>query len=326
VGWVLERIVLARLRALAARTPTPTDDIVLRALRWMPISWLTLAGCYSALRYLAISAEGLAVVHKVIIVLVIFSFTVVAARIAGSLAGIYSRKAVGAERSVSIFVNAIRLSVYLIGLLVTLQWVGVSIAPMLTALGVGGLAVALALQDTLSNLFAGLQIVAVRKVKIGQYIKLDTGQEGYISDITWRYTEILSPGSNTILVPNAKLANAIVTNFYSPQKELYAALDVTVKFGSDLDKVERLSLEVAKEAGSAVAGTVPDVPASVTFSQLTDLGVRYTISLRIQEYRYQYSLKHELIKRLQQRFENEGIQFASLPGGMASAQTTKPGV
>jgi small-conductance mechanosensitive channel len=254
----------------------------------------------------------LAIVHKAIVFLLMFSVTVILARIASTVAGNYSRKAVGAERSVSIFVNFIRLSVYLVGLMVTLQWMGVSVAPILTALGVGGLALALALQDTLSNLFAGLQIVAVRKVKIGQYVKLDSGADGYVTDITWRYTEILSPANNTILVPNSKLANAIVTNFYSPDKALVASLEVTVRYGSDLAKVERLSLDIAKEVAAATSGMVPNTVPGVTFSRLTDLGIVYFISFQVQEYNDQFRLKHELIKRLQQRFSEEGIQFAQV--------------
>jgi small-conductance mechanosensitive channel len=315
VGWILERYVLKRLSKLAARTTTQADDAILRALKWMPLLWLTLSGVYGALRYLSIPSKTLPAVHESLLILALFSVTVVAARIAGSLAGTYSRKAIGAERSVSIFINAVRLSVYLLGLLMTLQTVGISITPILTALGVGGLAVALALQDTLANLFAGLQIVAVRKVKIGQYIRLDSGQDGYVADITWRYTEILSLTNNTILVPNAKLVNAIVTNFNSPDKELGTSLEVTVKFGSDLTRVEQISLEVAREVAGSVKGIVAGAEPAVLFTQFTDWGVRYIIAFRIEEFGVQAPAKHELIKRLQRRFGEAGIEFA-VPAGL----------
>ncbi|HEY3296466.1 MAG TPA: mechanosensitive ion channel family protein [bacterium] len=311
LGWIAERILLRRLSKLAERTPTKIDDVVIASLRGMPLFWFILAGIYGALRYLAISGPVLANIHKALLIVGLFSLTVVAARIAGSFAGAYSRKAIGAERSVSIFINAVRLSVYLLGLLMILQSVGISIAPILTALGVGGLAVALALQDTLSNLFAGLQIIAVRKVKIGEYIRLDTGQDGYVTDITWRYTEILSPAGNTILVPNAKLVNAIVTNYYQPKKDLGASLEVTVKFGSDLQKVEQISLDVAKDVAATVPGMVPGAQPAVMYVSFTDLGVRYSIGFQVKEFNDQGAIKHALIKRLQQRFEKEGIQFAS---------------
>jgi len=312
LGWIAERILLRRLKRPVEGVRTRADEIVVQSLHGMPLLWLVLAGIYGALRYLAISAAALTIIHKGLLIFALFSVTVVAARIAGAFAGSYSRKAIGADRSVSIFINAVRLSVYLLGLLMTLQSVGVTIAPILTALGVGGLAVALAMQDTLSNLFAGLQIVAVRKIKIGEYIKLDSGQDGYVTDITWRYTELLSPSNNTILVPNAKLANAVVTNFYQPKRELGASLDVTVRFGSDLDKVERVSLEVANEVAKTVSGVARDIKPGVAFGSLTDLGVRFSIDFQVKEYNDQWRVKHELIKRLQTRFEQEGIQFASL--------------
>ena len=78
--------------------------------------------------------------------------------------------------------------------MIILNQLHVSIAPILTALGVGGLAVALALQDTLSNLFAGFYVAVAGQVRLGDYIvKLDTGEEGYVTDISWRTTTIRTP-------------------------------------------------------------------------------------------------------------------------------------
>lgn len=113
--------------------------------------------------------------------------------------------------SASLIVTVLRASILSIGFLVVLGSLGVSIAPVLTALGVGGLAVALALRDTLANLFSGIQILASRQVAPGDFIRFDGG-EGYVADITWRNTTILDVGGGRIIVPNEKLANAIVSN------------------------------------------------------------------------------------------------------------------
>jgi small-conductance mechanosensitive channel len=85
---------------------------------------------------------------------------------------------------------------------------------------VGGLAVALALQDTLSNLFAGLHIIASKKLLPGDYFLLDSGEEGYVQDVNWRNTFIRTLRNNMIVVPNARLASAILTNYYQPSSEM----------------------------------------------------------------------------------------------------------
>ena len=106
---------------------------------------------------------------------------------------------------------------------------------MLTALGVGGLAVALALQDTLGNLFAGLQIVASKQVRPGDYLLLESGQEGSVTDIAWRYTTLRTQSNNLVVVPNAKLGQSIITNFQLPDQPLSVIIEFGVAYSSDLE-------------------------------------------------------------------------------------------
>ncbi len=168
-------------------------------------------------------------------------------RLATGGMGIATGGLAGAHATSSILVNLVRLVIFGLGALVILQSQGISITPVLTALGVGGLAVALALQDPLSNLFAGLQILSAKKVRIGNSIRLDSGDEGTVTDIAWRYTTVVTGLNNTVLVPNAKLASAIVTNYSMPDHEVVVNVAVGVDYGSDLEHVERVSLEVARE-------------------------------------------------------------------------------
>ena len=109
----------------------------------------------------------------------------------------------------------IRTVVIVIGSLVMLGHLGITITPILTALGIGGLAVALALQDTLSNFFAGFHLLADRPVSVGDTVRLENGMEGIVQDIGWRSTRIRQADEDLIIVPNAKLAQSILTNRYS---------------------------------------------------------------------------------------------------------------
>ena len=113
--------------------------------------------------------------------------------------------------SASLIASVVRITVFSIGALVALGTLGISVTPLLTALGVGGLAVALALRDTLANVFAGLQLLATRQVRTGDFIRFDGG-EGYLTDIAWRSATIRDASGALILIPNEKLAGAIVVN------------------------------------------------------------------------------------------------------------------
>ncbi|MBI4211563.1 MAG: mechanosensitive ion channel family protein [Deltaproteobacteria bacterium] len=209
----------------------------------------------------------------------------------------------------SIFANLIRFTIFTIGVLIILQTYGISITPILTALGVGGLAVALALQETLSNLFAGLHILVSKMVRPGDYIKINSGEEGYVQDITWRNTSIRMLSNNMIIVPNSKLASSIVTNFYAPETELAVLIDLGVSYASDLEKVERVTMEVGKEVMRDVQGGVPKFDPFIRYHTFADFSIKFTVILRGKEFVDQYLIKHEFVKRLHARYEQEGIEI-----------------
>ena len=178
---------------------------------------------------------------------------------------------------------------------------------MLTALGVGGLAVALALQDTLANLFAGLYLTVAKHIRIGNYIKLSSGEEGYLVDIDWRASRLRQLSNNTVLVPNAKLSQSIVTNYHLPEHELVVTIEASVDYASDLDRVERIAMEVARDVMRTVQGGVPGFEPLVQFHTFGDPGIGFSVILRAQEFVDQYLIKHEFVKRLHKRFLAEGI-------------------
>lgn len=209
--------------------------------------------------------------------------------------------------STSIFRNLSKLLVFLIGIMVILQSLGISITPILTALGVGGLAAALALQPTLANLFSGLQIIAAKQLHPGDYIKLDSGEEGYVTDITWRNTTIRALPNNMIIVPNSKLASTIFTNYYQPQQETAVLIQVGVSYDSDLQKVEKATIEVGTKVMKEVEGGVPEFEPFIRYHTFDDFSINFTVILRTKEYVGNYLIKHEFIKMLHERYDKEGI-------------------
>jgi small-conductance mechanosensitive channel len=209
--------------------------------------------------------------------------------------------------AVSVLTNFIRVIIASITIMIILQYAGVSITPALAALGVSGLAVSLALQEPLSSLFSGILIVASNQLKPGQYVRLSSGEEGYIVDINWRTTNIRQLANNMIIVPNSQMTSAIIINYDSPEKELSILFDVGVGYDSDLEHVEQVTIEVASEVMQEVAGGVTDSVPFIRYNQFNDFSINFTVIMRGSEFVDQYLIKHEFIKRLHRRYREEDI-------------------
>ena len=309
VGIVVEKLVLARLKRIATRTKWEWDDLVINSLRWMPTLWFVIVGLRMAIRIMQVSPSFLTNFDKAMVVLIIVSVTVILGRIVSGMVQFFAKRAKGAFPATSIFAHFTTALIFIIGVLVILQWLKIPIAPMLGALGIGGLAVALALQDTLSNLFAGLQIIGSKKVRPGDYIKLDSGEEGYVTDITWRNTTIRAIHNNMIIVPNAKLASAVTVNFNLPQREMALRVEVGVSYDSDLKEVEKITIEVAKQILNEVEGGAPEFEPFIRYHTFADFSINFTVIIYVKEFFSQYVIKHEFIKRLHARFNEKGIEI-----------------
>ncbi|MBI3333472.1 MAG: mechanosensitive ion channel family protein [Candidatus Omnitrophica bacterium] len=244
---------------------------------------------------------------KVLTVLGVIFLTSVALRLADRLIRRYADKLSTTLPLTSLTQNLAKGSILAIGGLIVLNSLGISVTPILTALGLGGLAVALGLQETLSSLFAGIHIVTARQIRIGDYVRLDTGQEGYVVDIAWRTTRLRTLSNSLVVVPNTKLSQAIVTNYDLPSQEIAVLVEVGVDCGSDLEKVERVTVEVAREVMKEVPGGVPDFEPMVRYHTFAESSINFTAVLRGRSFADQYLIKHEFIKRLHRRYAREGI-------------------
>jgi small-conductance mechanosensitive channel len=273
----------------------------------MLILWGFLAGTAGALSVIVLKPDMARFLGHIPMVLFLYSLTVVLARISIGLFDLKARKGKGDTPTISLFGNIIKLGVYILGILVILQSLGISITPVLTALGVGGLAVALALQETLSNLFAGLQIIAARQIKPGDYVHLESGEEGYVTDVTWRNTTIRAIPNNMIIVPNSKLASTILTNYHQPAKEMLVYISVGVHYNSDLEHVERVTLEVARDVLDTVQGGKKDHQPKIRYNEFGDSGILFKVVLSVEEFYDHLELTHQFVKRLKRKYDEEGI-------------------
>jgi len=311
LGLLVQRVILSWLRAMAKRTGSHWDDIIVDSLKGLVVVWALLVGLAVVFKLVPLRPEVLRLLQHANGVLGILSAVIFFTRMSRRALYIYIDRKI--EMPSTIFKNFAAAVIFLLGLLFALDYLGVSITPLLTALGVGGLAVALAFQDTLANLFAGMNILVARKIQPGDYIRLDSGQEGEVCDITWRHTTIRSPEDNMVVVPNSKLAAAIYTNTHLPDNEMGLFLPVTVAFDSDLALVERVTLEVAREVLAGPERAIDGFEPAVRYNAFTDIGVRFSVILRVKEYQEQYRIRHEFLRRLHERYRAEGIKLAVPP-------------
>ncbi|MFF3403861.1 mechanosensitive ion channel family protein [Streptomyces sp. NPDC002659] len=318
------RVILKWLGVRADRTRWGGDDILVHALRALAPWAAITGGAAVAASVLPLNSGVQRNVTMTLTAVLIMAATLTAARIVAGLVQALAQSKTGVAGSATIFVNITRVLVLAMGFLVVLETVGVSIAPLLTALGVGGLAVALALQDTLANLFAGVHILASRTVQPGDYIRLSSGEEGYVVDINWRNTVVRQLSNNLVIIPNTKLSGTNMTNFHRPDQEMTLNVQVGVGYESDLDHVEQVTMEVVESVMADIDGGLPDHEALVRFHTFGDSRISFTVILGVGEFSDQYRIKHEFIKRLHRRYRAEGISVPAPTRTIALQQGELP--
>ncbi|MDT8435982.1 MAG: mechanosensitive ion channel family protein, partial [Gemmatimonadota bacterium] len=240
--------------------------------------------------------------------LIVIAVTTVAARAAATGVRRWVRRSSSTLPAGSLMANLVRFVVWLLGGLVLLQSLGIEITPIITGLGIGGLAVALALQPTLANLFSGFQILASRQVGAGDYIRLESGEEGYVTEVRWRNTAIEGLfDDHEVVVPNSKLADSIVTNYHLPRRVIWTRCDVGVHYDSDLEEVERVTLAAAREIVSEASGQVDGLEPVLRFHTFGDSSIDLTVRIPVEEFALQFPVRHEFVKRLHRRYREHGI-------------------
>ena len=307
IGLIVRNVVYRYLIRWAKKTRWKADDIIIGATRGAFLFWCVIAGLYISLGLSEFPPHVMNALHKVLMSLLIVSITLVTINIITRLVSAYSARVTVALPVTPLTQNIIKVLILGVGILILLSTLGVSITPLLTTLGIGGLAVALALQDTLSNLFAGFYITVAKNIRVGNYVELESGDKGYVEDVGWRATKIRKIHNNIVLVPNAKLAQMVITNYYLPKQELAVLVQVGVDYDSDLRHVEKVTNEVAKEVMQTVQGGAPDFDPFIRYHTFSDFSINFTVILRAKEYVDSYRIKHEFIKRLHERYKKEGI-------------------
>lgn len=309
LGWSAKKVLFLWLQRLTSKSETQLDDILIAAAN-TPISIMIFVWGLTVLAHIVLPgmgtvwAKNVTLASKVgtltALVLFIDLFLVKALKM-------YAAKVELLRVSEALSSIIVHLLVISIGALIALDSLGISITPIIASLGIGSLAVALALQPTLENVFSGFQIMLDQSVSPGQFVRLESGEEGFVDKIGWRSTWIRQLANNMVIIPNKQLVNAQVINFNYPSQEQAVSVDFGVHYKSDLDKVERVALEVGEEVMKWVQGGVRDFKPSLRYHTFNSSSIDCTVVLRAREFVDNAVIKHEFIKALTKRFSQEGI-------------------
>lgn len=307
LGLIIEWMIIKTIQKLAKGTTWKWDDVLAKAFSHAFIYWSILAGCFSAILYSPIDPEIEKFIFKLLTALATLVGIIVAARIARGLVQLATTEYGGPLPGGSLLPNTARILIVVIGVIFILPDLGIEITPAIGALGIGGLAAALAFRDTLENLFAGFQMLATSKVRPGNFIELSSGEIGYVTDINWRETTIRDFSNNLVIIPNAKVSQSVVTNYNLPMEDIYVELTCGVGYDSDLDKVE----DVVKEEGRRIYREVYDEDLendpSFFYLGFGDSAIEFKTKILVKQFGDRMKVQHPLIKALHKRFKKEGI-------------------
>lgn len=310
VAFTLRYLLLRYVGRLAEKSETRWDDAFVAALRTpLTLNILASAG-WVCIQYLRLPPDWNQTIDQLTRVGLIFALILFVDRFLRESVGIYQKRLDEMNLTQGLVRALLRLAVLILGTLVLLDTLHISITPLLASLGVASLAVGLALQGTLSNLFAGIQLISTRPIRVGDFIRLQSGEEGYVSEIGWRDTRIRMLPNNLVIVPNSKLAESVITNYDLPEKELAVLVQVGVGYKSDLARVEKVTIEVAQDIQRTVEGGVRGFEPIMRYHTFDSSSINFTVAMRAQHFVDQILMKHEFIKRLHARYQQEGIDIS----------------
>ena len=319
VGVALNQLLTQKLERRVKASESEIVGIFFRALRGVPIYLCVVTGLYWIVTTSNLPPGLERIFSYILFTMIIFSITRVCER---TLSGFIRMKFSGSsDMTQSTLLDTIfRVAIYASGALIILDYFNISIAPIMAAMGVGGMAVAFGVRETLENIFSGLQLIISKQLRVNDYIKLSTGDEGRVIDINWRFITVMPPSeSNVVVIPNKVIANAVTTNFSQPRDDIVLVVPIGVSYDSDLEQVERVTVEVARDLQVKIDGYEPKFDSNgvdrnplapvVRYQAFNDSSIDFNAVLHVQTFTNQFLLKHEFIKAITKRYREENINI-----------------
>ena len=318
VAFAFSRLISRLLLRVARFSAGDLDDTIIAAARGPITALIILVGAYLAITVpLALTPAVHDVVNKIAALAAIFigAFMINAvgsATLRWLEEHLESRDAANTGGwALPLARRGMIIVVFAMAAMVSLDILGINISPLIAGLGIGGLAIALALQPTLSNLFAGTYVITEGVVDEGDYIEMENGVTGYVVDVSWRSTRLRTWTNNLVVIPNSRFAETIITNYDQPQAYVNVFLTCGVAYESDLQQVEAVSMDVMRQVEQEHPGVVKDYGVYFGYDTFGESNVDFWLFMQASDRLASFEVRTELIKRLHARLTDEGITINS---------------
>lgn len=298
------------IKKITEKTKTDLDDIVLGIITKPLYFFILLVGLYLGLKSLSCLGPYFLWLDRLFFVAEVLILSLIVSRILSVFISRWLKVQQKFEKTPQLIAKIASAVVYLLAGLVILNYFDIEITPLIAGLGLGGLAIGLALQSTLANFFAGLHIISDQPININDFIELEGGLSGYVEDIGWRSTRIRTLPNKYVIIPNSKLAESIIINQSMPQPEISTIIQCGVAYDSDLEKVERVTIDVAKKIQKTIPGAVETFEPFIRYHTFGDSNINFSIILRVKEPVARYLITHEFIKALKKKYDQEKIEIS----------------
>lgn len=304
-GKILNYFLKNYAKKITEKTQTDLDDIILEIVEKPILEIITFIGAFLSLKSLSLLSPYEGYFEKLFFLLSVFVTAGVISKVMSVFVERWLKVQSGFEKTPQLLNKIVTVVIYVIAVLTVLGHYNIEITPLIATLGLGGLAVGLALQHTLTNLFAGLHILSDRPINVGDFIEVDS-ISGYVEDIGWRSTRIRTVTENVVIIPNGKLAESVITNDSMPSAESAVAVECGVSYESDLKKVESVTLDVAKQ----IQKSFVDYEPKLRFHTFADSNINFKVWLKAGKAEDRPLITHEFIKALKERYGKEGIEIS----------------
>jgi small-conductance mechanosensitive channel len=296
---------------VARLTRTDLDDRVLQRVT-PPVELLTItAGLYLAVRSLPIHDRVQLFLAGMVFIVNVVIFVNIAYRIADEFLAWYARR-VEERTGAAMGMQAIPLvrkvvTIFLVctALIVILKHFGYDVLSLLTALGLGSLAIGLAAKDTLANMISGFTLMIDRPFRIGDRIQLASGKTGDVMDIGLRSTRIKTVDNTLLIIPNSELCNSTVLNMAFPDLKSQGRISIGVAYGSDVEKVKRIMQEAALEDLEVLHDPSPEA----FFLSFGDSALNMLLVFWVTDYTKIFTVTDRINMLLITAFSNNDIQI-----------------
>jgi len=313
IAFLAKLILKQVLKPLAKKTKTKIDDLIIKSLSSIIFYIVLLLGLKVGLQYLELRENIQTVFESVINTLLILAVSLLLLKIIGNFAQQWMKewkfrtKTTADERLIPLFQKILKAIVIILAVIFVFNAWKINISPLLTTVGIAGLAIGLAVKDTLSNILGGLQLVLDKTFKVGDKVQLESGEMGTILDIGLRSTKLKTYDNEMIYIPNGYLANAKIKNFTHPDVSIRVNVNFGVVYGSDTEKVQKVVLEAVKKIENVIEQPEP----VVQFLKMSDSSLDFVARAWVKSYKEAYSTQLKMTDEIYNALNkaNIGIPF-----------------